>query len=165
MKSLKFISSTNGLKVSIPGDAVPTPNCGKVMCTTGEYTGCLPQPSWAESPVVFSFVAGTDGDSEIGFRAGGLGFGTLIDPFDGASANPNLLYVTYRVDLGTMYTNLNVIDAAGPATVRVIAPNGQSHLFTGNVNTGEFQAQGAASMALVAGQTYCVVVTFTVDVE
>ena len=161
MKSLKFISSTNGLKVSIPGDAVPTPNCGKVMCTTGEYTGCLPQPSWAESPVVFSFVAGTDGDSEIGFRAGGLGFGTLIDPFDGASANPNTLYVTYRTDLNRMYTTLSTLYAAGAATVRVIAPNGQSHLFTGNVNTGEFQAQDAAQMALELGGTYCVVITFT----
>lgn len=159
MKDVDFVSSANGLKVSIPGDAIPTPNCGDTMCVISEYTGCMSQPSWGESPVVFSFIAGVD-DVEVGFRAGN--FGTVIGPFDGALGDQNLFSLTYRTDLGNLYTNLNTLYAAGAATVRVIAPNGQSHLFTGSINSGGFQAQGASQIgSLQAGETYCVVITFT----
>ncbi len=71
MKSLKFISSTNGLQVSGPADAYPSPHCDRVMCP-GEIDVapafvCTPQLNpGGEGPLMFTFTAADTGEGVAG---------------------------------------------------------------------------------------------------
>lgn len=135
MKSLKFISSTNGLQVSGPADAFPSPNCDAVMCP-GEIDVapafvCTPQLNpGGEGPLMFTFTAADVGEgvaggaySDTGGWLGGTG-PALVDiesimvtqlgiAYDDGNAYSSVTMTIYDSDGGTVVESLALINMEG----------------------------------------------------
>jgi len=136
VKSLKFISSTNGLQVSGPADVFPSPNCDAVMCP-GEIDVapafvCTPQLNpGGEGPVMLTFttadigegVAGAIYNSDPGGWLGGTG-PALVDIeslivsqvgiiYDDGNTYSSVTMNLYSSDGGTIVESLALINMGG----------------------------------------------------
>lgn len=155
MKSVDFVSNVNGLKVSVPGDAMPAPHCDGTMRPTPEHEGCMLQPSWNQSPVVFSFIAGSS-EGSTGFQL--VGIGTLV----GAEPDDLVSLAVVRNNSGFLGLTLELDDTAlGSVNMTVGGPSGV--IVTAaplTLSAGEWYTS-VASPAMVAGETYCVAINFT----
>ena len=171
MKDLSFISNTNGLIVTAPADAFPSPNCSKVMCpirgaSDPEEPGfaCTPQlDPGDEAPVMFTVTAEAAGESFVGavYDTGDWTTGTVEDTPEGlvaftvGSAELGLVVqyddgVTYEAVTATIY------DAEGNIVIEalVLENGGEDTEWVGTFNEEEFPV-------LIDGDAYCIELTFT----
>ena len=172
MRNLTFTSNVNGLQVTGPADAFPSPHCDSTMCTgVPEASGfaCTPQLDPGEGVVTFSvtaeFVAG-DGESmpedvtganyygaEWNFGNGpdGLPIGTGAFSF---GSTPSYFIVYYTDASPYSAITLSVFDSEGNPLV-----DDAEMIIDG---TGASYGNGSEGFPVLAiGETYCVELTFT----
>jgi hypothetical protein len=170
MKDLTFISNVNGLQVTAPAGAYPSPSCGATMCPGALEVddgpapfACTPQlDPGDETPVVFSITAAVFDGGESGDQIGaqyieddwavgdgpdGAPVGTV--EFSALSDEEGAFGLYY--DDGTTYESvtLSIFDSEGNALVEdaVMDMDGSAVSYGGEVS-------------LVDGDTYCIVLTF-----
>ena len=177
MKDLSFISNTNGLVVTAPADAFPSPNCGKVMCPIRvaeevvEPFACSPQLDPGEGSVTFSVVAevftpgGEDPLDVTGAIYDGSGEGgwTAGDGPDGAPVGIDEFNIGSDAVAFTVFYS----DASPYSAITVSVFNSEGDPL---VVDGEMVIDGTGALLTLSdedypvledGETYCVVFTFT----
>lgn len=169
---MRLVSNINGLQVDVPADAYPAPHCDRVMCPAGAEPFYTPQLTPSVGPVMFSFVAGSDGGNPGGVGAALFdwsGPGPLYGSFpDGAPAGDGFVFnrsnlggtsVGYEGVSDPPYTGitLTLYDNVGNVILGTVSLV-EEDLMPGSWELPEFTA---LATPLVVGDTYIVEMVFT----